>query len=197
MSVISGRKAAQALVAGALLATASLVVHAGGGFASAAFPPDEPLRLAAAGTSAVAPGGTASAAAAHIAVTDAWVRASVPGLTATGAFLTLTSATPARLVGAASPAAASVELHESIEEAGVKKMRPVAAIDLPAGTPVSLAPGGFHLMLNGLKAPAAEGATLPLTLLIDDGSTRRQIEVTATVRALTTPATDSPHQHRH
>ncbi|WP_084545181.1 copper chaperone PCu(A)C [Derxia gummosa] len=139
----------------------------------------------------------ATGAGAAVSVEDAWVRATVPGQSATGAFLRITSPVPAKLVGVSSAIAASTDLHESVEEGGMKKMRPVAALDLPAGKTVSLAPGGWHVMFTGLKAPVTEGATVPLTLVIDDGKTRRNIEVNAQVRALTTPADGGHMQHQH
>lgn len=69
-----------------------------------------------------------------------------------------------RLVGASSPAFEAVELHESIEEDGVSKMRPVDGIEIPAGDTVTLAPGGLHLMLIGAKQTFRAGDGFPLTL---------------------------------
>ena len=69
-----------------------------------------------------------------------------------------------RLMSASSPAAASVEMHTMAMEGDVMKMRQVDAIDLPAGQTVELKPGGYHLMLMGLKAPLKAGDKLPLTL---------------------------------
>ena len=63
-----------------------------------------------------------------------------------------------------SPAAASVELHSMTMDGDVMKMRQVDAIDLPAGQTVELKPGGYHLMLIGLKAPLKAGDKFPLTL---------------------------------
>ena len=42
------------------------------------------------------------------------------------------------------------------------------------------APGGYHVMLIGLRAPLAAGDTVPLSLLFDDGSAARlQLTVAA------------------
>src|SRR4029079_12856345 len=54
---------------------------------------------------------TASALA-DVTVEDAWVRATVPGQKTSGAFMQLTSTTDVTLVGARSPAAGVVEIHE-------------------------------------------------------------------------------------
>jgi copper(I)-binding protein len=43
-------------------------------------------------------------------------------------------------------------------------MRPVEAIEIPAGQTVTLQPGGFHLMLIGLKEPLIQGQAVPVTL---------------------------------
>lgn len=69
-----------------------------------------------------------------------------------------------RLVGITTPVAETVEIHESLEENGVAKMRPVEAIVVPAGGMAKLKPGGFHAMLMGIKEPLAKGAKLPITL---------------------------------
>ncbi len=82
-----------------------------------------------------------------------------------GGYLKLANHGPAdRLVSAASPAAASVEIHSMSMEGDVMKMRQVDAIDLPTGATVLLQPGGYHLMLMGLKAPLKAGDKIPLTL---------------------------------
>ena len=48
---------------------------------------------------------------------------------------------------------------------GVMTMRPVAdGIALPPGRKVTLSPGGYHIMLTGLKAPLKEGEMLHVTL---------------------------------
>jgi hypothetical protein len=112
---------------------------------------------------ALAAGGV-TAQTGQLEIEHAWARAT-PGKTTTGAaYLTIRSPTADRLVAASTPAAAKAELH-SMEMSGmVMKMRPVAGVDLPAGQPVSLAPGGFHVMLIGLKKPLRAGQSFPLTL---------------------------------
>jgi copper(I)-binding protein len=44
------------------------------------------------------------------------------------------------------------------------KMRPLAAMDIPAGQTVTPRPGGMHIMLLGLTQPLREGQSFPLTL---------------------------------
>jgi copper(I)-binding protein len=125
-------------------------------------------------------------AAAQVAVTDAWVRGTVAGQKATGAFMQLTSLTDMTLVGAASPSAKIVEIHEMKQEGGMMKMNAVGRIALPANRTVELKPGGYHIMMMELAQPLKEGDTVPLTLTFEDKAGKKQtIEVKAPVRALT------------
>lgn len=106
----------------------------------------------------------AGAQTAPVTVAGAWARPSVQGQLGTGAFMTLTAAEPLTLVGVASPASGVAEVHEMKLEGDVMKMRPLKALELPAGKPVELKPGGNHLMLMDLKAPLALNTKVPVTL---------------------------------
>ena len=102
-------------------------------------------------------------------VKNAWARATVKGQMATGAFMTLTSKTGTRLVGASSPVAGITEVHEMKMENDVMKMAEVkGGLELPAGKAVELRPGGYHIMLMDLKQPLAKDSTVALTLLFKD-----------------------------
>ena len=126
-----------------------------------------------------------------------WVRGTVAGQTATGAFMEVTSKAGATLVGAASPVAGLTEIHEMKMDGGVMKMRAIARLDLPAGKPVVLGPGGYHVMLMNLKQTIKTGESVPLTLQFETREKKAEtIDVVAEVRDPTgkTPAA-SPHQH--
>jgi periplasmic copper chaperone A len=113
-----------------------------------------------------------------IEVHDAWARASL-GQTGTSAvYMTLEASGDQgdRLVGAASPLAASAELHTHLVEGGVAKMRPVAVIEIAPGAPTVLEPGGLHIMLTGLREKLVEGDALPLSFTFEDAGTI-QLEV--------------------
>lgn len=128
-------------------------------------------------------------ASAQVAVSDAWVRGTVEGQRATGAFMKLTPATDQKLVAAASPVARIVEIHEMAMEGGMMKMRAVPKLDLPAGKATELKPGGYHVMLMALGKPLAEGETVPITLTFEDSAGKRHIvEIKAPVKPLTTDA---------
>jgi copper(I)-binding protein len=102
-----------------------------------------------------------------------WARAT-PGHAENGAaYLTIVSPTADRLTAASSPVAKKAELHTMSMEGGVMSMRPLAAIDIPAGQTVTLSPGGMHIMLLGLTQPLRQGQSFPLTLSFDHAGPRQ------------------------
>lgn len=125
-----------------------------------------------------------------------WARATAPGAANGAAYFTIElhgSGSGDRLLSAASPAAARVELHTHLQEGGVMKMRPVEAIDVQAGASTKLAPGGLHVMLFELKQPLAVGAKFPLTLTFEHaGSVTVEVEVQANA-----PAPGDEHHGAH
>jgi copper(I)-binding protein len=124
---------------------------------------------------------------AQVAVSDAWVRGTVPGQRATGAFMQLASPADTALVAVSSPSAKSAEIHTMAMEGGVMKMRAIDSLTLPAGKTVELKPGGYHLMLMDLAQPLKEGDTVSMVLTFADGKGGKTTqEVKAPVRALTT-----------
>jgi copper(I)-binding protein len=135
-----------------------------------------------------------SSAFAQVTVQDPWVRATVPAQKATGAFMQVTSAQDSRLVEVRSPIAAVVEIHEMKMENDVMRMRSVPGIDLPAGKPVDLGPGGYHIMLIDLKRQVKEGEMVPVTLVVEGKDKKRQtLELSVPARALTSMQDHSSH----
>ena len=151
----------------------------------------KPLRHALATLAIAAAMGPAHA---QVTVADPWVRATVPQQKATGMFASVTAAKGGKVVAAASPVADVVEIHEMAMDNNVMRMRPIPALDLPAGKPVELKPGGFHVMLMGLKQQVKEGDTVPVTLVVEgpDGK-RENVEVKAAARA--TNSGGGGHRH--
>ena len=120
-----------------------------------------------------------------VTATGAWVRGTVAAQTATGAFVTLEASENSKLVGVSSPAAKSAQIHASEHKDGVMHMHAVESLSLPAGRPVELKPGGYHVMLEGLARPLAAGDKVPLTFTIEERSGKRTtLEVKAEVRPL-------------
>ena len=125
-----------------------------------------------------------ASAAAEVVVSDAWVRGTVAGQKVTGAFMRLTSTTDVTLIGAASPAAKIVEVHEMRQENGVMKMAAVPRLALAAGKTVLLQPGGYHVMLMDLTQPLSDGDSVPITLTFEDHAGAKQ---TTVVKAIVRP----------
>lgn len=118
--------------------------------------------------SAALAAGTAMAQDAGVKAEGAWARASVQGQKGTGAFMRLTAKDGARLVRAESPAAGVTEVHEMKMEGDIMRMRALPMLELPAGKAVDLKPGGYHVMLQDLKAPLMKDTSVPLTLVFQD-----------------------------
>jgi len=106
-----------------------------------------------------------------ITVSNAYVRATPPGKTMTAAFLKLenTSDQEHRLIAVDSSAAGTTELHQTVNEQGLLKMRPVTEMTIAAHSTQELQPGGYHIMLVDLKQPLKIGQTIPLTLSFASG----------------------------
>lgn len=105
-----------------------------------------------------------------ITISDAFTRATLPNAPAAGGYFTVTnSGTDAdRLIGAASPAAGEVQIHEMNMAGDVMEMRPRPdGVQIPAGEAVAFAPGGLHLMFMGLSEPFEEGGQVPVTLTFE------------------------------
>lgn len=132
-------------------------------------------------------------AGAQVVVKDAWVRATVTQQKATGAFMHLTASENTRLVDVRAAVAGVAELHEMSMDNDVMRMRRVPGIDLPSGTPVALKPGGYHIMLLGLRGPLSAGQIVPITLVFESPARKRSsIVVDAVVRPLASPGMPSP-----
>lgn len=136
-------------------------------------------------------------------ISDAWVRASVPGQTATGAFMKITARQDSRLVGVASPSAGVAQVHEMKIDGAVMHMRALPnGLALPAGKTVELRPGGYHIMLMDMNASLAPGSTLALTLVFQDAKGVQStlplnVPVSTRAPAQTGPDKDPMAEHRH
>lgn len=114
---------------------------------------------------------TAAAQTTTIQIDHCWARASV---TKTGAvYMTIknTGGSDDRLVAVATPVADRAQLHIEIDDNGIMRMRPLSAIDVKANSTVTLAPGGMHVMLIGLKQRLKEGQSFPMTLTFEKAGT--------------------------
>jgi periplasmic copper chaperone A len=122
--------------------------------------------VAACGGSSAAPSAAPSAGDGTITITDPWVRAAASG-GVSAAYFTIANgqAVDDALTGAASAVASSVGVHEtSADASGMMGMHEVESIAIPAGGSVALKPGGYHVMLMGLKQDLKAGDTVELQL---------------------------------
>ncbi len=135
----------------------------------------------------------AAAAQGQVEARAAWARATVQGQTTAGAYMQLTTSERASLVGAESPAAASVEIHEMKMEGKVMRMRALSRLELLPGKTTELRPGGYHLMLLELKRPLKKGEIFPIRLKLEmKDKSVGTLEVRAEIREATAAG-----QHRH
>ncbi|MEO1202628.1 MAG: copper chaperone PCu(A)C [Pseudomonadota bacterium] len=94
---------------------------------------------------------------APLVASDVQVSAPRGGMPMRAGYLTLrnNTAEPIRVTSAASPSFASVELHETIYDDGIARMRPVPVVVIEPNDEVAFEPGGMHLML---MRPIGDGA---------------------------------------
>lgn len=90
------------------------------------------------------------------------------------------------------PVAGRAELHRSLSSDGIMRMPPVESIDIPAGGPVDLSPGGFHVMLVDLEQPLVQGTSFPLTLSFERAGTI-QVNVRMGSAGASTPPSHGAH----
>ena len=115
-------------------------------------------------------------------VHGAWTRPA-DSATVTAAYLVIVNHEPApvTLVSAASPFAASVTLHETMQMGGMVHMMALDSAQVIAeGDSLVLAEGAKHLMITGLTRRLAAGDSLPIALTLGD---KRVLQAMAVVRA--------------
>lgn len=102
-----------------------------------------------------------------------FARATPPGAKTGGVFVTVenTGSQSDRLISVSSPVAGVADLHEMKVDAGVMRMRGVAALEVKAGETLELKPGGYHVMLSELRQPLKVGDKFPLTLKFENSGT--------------------------
>jgi copper(I)-binding protein len=113
--------------------------------------------------------------AAPIEVKDAWTRDTVGGTANAAVYMTITSPSADRLVGASAPVANKTDLMTMTNEGGAMGMKYLQAIDLPAGKPVSLNSTGLHVWLAALKRPLKAGQSFQLVLNFEKAGERRVV----------------------
>lgn len=121
------------------------------------------------------------AAAPLVVVTDGWFRA-LPGRLPAGGYFTLHNAMTKTITlnGASSTGCEMLMLHLSQSMSGMSSMSDVASIDVPPGSTLKFAPGGYHLMCMNPAPAIKPGAKVTVVLGFADGT---KIPVLFAVRA--------------
>ena len=112
------------------------------------------------GLALIAFANAALAAPSALHVHDAWVRPTPAGMDMSGGYLTLSNPGKGadRLISATSPDVAQITLHSTRIEGGVARMVEMKnGVALAPGATVSFAPGGDHLMFEGIRRPLKVG----------------------------------------
>lgn len=128
-------------------------------------------------------------------IDQAWVRLSPnKDRPSAGYFVAHGGDAGGQLRGILTDYALKVEMHETVEENGVMKMKPVSSVDIPAKDKVAFEPGGKHLMLWGVNDTAISRGKMQLTFLMANGD---RLLVDAVIRqpgaAAAAPADGAPH----
>jgi copper(I)-binding protein len=105
-------------------------------------------------------------AAGDIVIVNAWMPQPLGSAKTGVVYLTIENRGDAadQLVGAESPGAEHLMVHESKDIAGVMKMMPLKNIKIPGHGKIELKPMGIHLMTMGLKTSPKQWDTFPLVL---------------------------------
>lgn len=155
------------------------------------------LPLLAAGIALAAPALAGDYKVGALTIGNPWTRPAMASMNGVG-FMTIANAgaKPVKLVSAESALAGKVEIHRSAMANGVMTMRRQDdGVTIPAGGSVAFAPGGYHLMLLGMKQPLAQGQKAPVTLVFDNGR-RAAVELTVQSAPPQAPqGSTSEHQH--
>lgn len=139
--------------------------------------------------------GTALAQSTTIQIEQPFSRATPGGAKVGGGYMTIVNKGSAtdKLIAASTSASERVEIHEMKMENGVMKMNEVpGGLSIEGGKSVSLAPGGYHLMFMGLKAPLKEGTKVPVTLTFEKAG---KVDVQLDVRGIGGQMAPMKHNH--
>ncbi len=104
-------------------------------------------------------------------VEDATIRLpAVPGNPGAAYFKLSGGAADDRLISVTSTQSIRAEMHDSVMEGGMMKMKPIqGGLTVPAGGMVVFKPGGKHVMLFDINPKIKKGDAVPLTLTFASG----------------------------
>ncbi|WP_332690996.1 copper chaperone PCu(A)C [Bosea sp. (in: a-proteobacteria)] len=128
-------------------------------------------------------------------VEQPWTRATPAGAKVAGGYLAVTNSgsAPDRLLGGSSEVAGKVEIHEMAMNNGVMTMRGLPeGLAIKPGEKAELKPGGYHLMLMGMKRQLKEGENIKVTL---DFEKAGPVAVEFSVQSVGARAPAAGHKH--
>ena len=108
---------------------------------------------------------------ASVAVRDAWIRETPPGMSMMAGYMELRNNTsrPQVLVAASSSGFKSVMIHRTIVKDGMAGMVHASQIELTRNASLIFAPGGYHLMLMNPKRTLRAGDPVVINLEVRGG----------------------------
>jgi periplasmic copper chaperone A len=125
-------------------------------------------------------------------ISHPWARVTPGGVKNSAAFMVFDNVGAAdKLLSVTGDVAKEIQIHSMITEAGVMKMREIKSLDIPANGKAELKPGGYHVMLIGLKDGLKEGEKFPLKLKFEKAG-----EVTVQVTP-EKPGAQNHADHKH
>ncbi|MBK3332287.1 copper chaperone PCu(A)C [Persephonella atlantica] len=103
----------------------------------------------------------------QIEIIDPWVRAVPPNAKNTALFMVIKNSGDEldTLTAVKTDIAKMVMIHKTVNEDGVMKMVHVHQLKIPPHSTVELKPGGYHIMIMGLKEPVHVNNMLKFTLI--------------------------------
>ncbi len=119
----------------------------------------------------------------RIVVEDPWVREVPPVSTMSAAFMKIKNIGDEKdyLIGVKTDASQIAEIHTTVMEEGMMKMRRLDRVEIPAGGTVEFKPMGKHIMLINLKRPLKAGEKVRITLVFEKSG---EITVSAPVKSM-------------
>ena len=108
-----------------------------------------------------------------LAISGPWSRATPKGTQAGVGYLAIKNngTTPDRLIGGSVEVAGHFELHVTIIENGIARMRKRSEIEIKPGETIEFKPGGSHAMFVDLKHPLSKGEHIKGTLIFEHAGT--------------------------
>ncbi len=125
-----------------------------------------------------------------ITIKDAWVRTAPPSAKVMAAYMTITNHSPKtiRVININSPQFKQVELHQSVINDGMMRMKKIEPVSLKGHQTLALEPGGYHLMLIKPVHPIAKGEQVRFNFSFDNGD---KLSLTAQTKD------EMAHGHHH